>query len=187
MLQLMMNTFIKYFLLATLLSAFAVHAELYKGVDEEGNIVYSDKPFGDAKKFIPPSLTIVDALKIKSNKETDEQAAEEEKSAEFKYTDFDIVSPANGETLWNDPDPSVSLQLKPALNTAEGHTIWLLLDGRPLIRNSQELFLHIGRVDRGTHKLQAHVRDKAGKIVARTRETVIYVKQHSIIQNRSPR
>lgn len=184
MLRIMHNIFISNILLATLLFAFSVEAELFKGADEEGNIVYSDKPFGDAKKFTPPSLTIVDPPKVKLNKEAD---AEEEKVAEFKYTDFNIISPSNNETLWNDPNPTVSLQLKPGLNTDEGHTIWLLLDGKPRIKNSQELTLHIGHIERGAHKLQAQVRDKTGRTVVRSRVTIIYAKQHSILQNKSPR
>lgn len=166
-------------LLTTLLLAFPAEAELFKGVDEEGNIVYSDKPFSDAKKFTPPSLTIVDPPKVKLKQET---GGNDEKITEFKYTDFNILSPVNNETLWNDPNPTVSLQLKPDLNTEKNHTIWLLLDGKPRINNSRELTLHIGYIERGAHKLQAQVRDKTGKIVARSRETVIYVKQHSRIQ-----
>ncbi len=177
----MKNNIFKSLLLATLLFAFTVDAELYKGLNNEGNIIYSDQPFDDAQKFTPPSLTIVDAPKVKAKK----KAVEKEKTVEFKYTDFDIVSPKNNDSIWNDPDPAISLQLKPALNTAEGHNIWLLMNGKPLVKNSKSLSLHIGRADRGAHQLQAQVRDKDGKIIARTRSIIVHIKYTSI--NKSPR
>jgi hypothetical protein len=182
----MKNTILTSLLLTTLLFVFTVEAELYKGLDNEGNIVYSDKPFDNAKKFTPPSLTIFDAPKLKANKEANKKDDKEEKIAEVKYTDFGIVSPADNQTLWNDPNPTVSLKLKPALNTAAGHTIWLLINDQPLIKNSQSLSLHIGHTDRGANQLQAQVRDKDGKIIARTRTIVIHVKR-AVITKKSPR
>ena len=171
MLKLMKNTLLKS-LLITLIFNFTVHAGLYKGLDDEGNVVYSDQPFDNAQKFTPPSLSVVNTPKAEIKKEV----IEEEKTAEFKYTDFDIVSPKDNQTIWNEPDLGVTVQLKPALNTAEGHNIWLLMNGKPLVKNSQSLLLSIGRADRGAHQLQAQVRDEAGKIVVRTRTIIVHIK-----------
>lgn len=172
----MKNIISRSLLITALLFTFTVDAGLYKGLDDEGNVVYSDQPFDDAQAFTPPSLTVFDAPKAEAKK----KAVEEEKTAEFKYTDFDIVSPKNNQTLWNEADPTVSLQLKPALNTAEGHNIWLLMNGKPLVKNSQNMSLPMGRTDRGAHQLQAQVRDKQGKIIARTRAIVIHIKNSVI-------
>lgn len=176
----MKNNILKSLLVPALLIAFTAEAELYKGLDDNGNVIYSDKPFSNAKKFTPPALTIFDAPKVEADKEASKMPTKQEQAVEFKYTDFDIVSPTDNETLWNDPNPTVSLQLKPALNTTEGHTIWLILDNTPLIKNSQSLTLHIGHTDRGAHQLQAQVRDKNGKIIARSRAIVIHVKRATI-------
>jgi hypothetical protein len=168
----MRNTILKRLLIPALMFALTAHAGLYKGLDEDGNVVYSDTPFENAEKFTPPSLSIVDAPKIKAK----EDVAEEEKPAEFKYTDFNIISPKNNQTIWNEPNLTVSLELKPALNAAEGHTVWLLMDNKPLVKNSQNLSMQIGRADRGAHTLQAHIKNKEGKIVARTRSIVVHIK-----------
>lgn len=168
------------FFLLIVSNAFSAEAELYKGLDEEGNIVYSDKPSGKMEKIIPPSLTIFDPPKITTNVESEASNTVEETAKEFKYTDFDIVSPRNDETIWNDPNPTVTLSLKPDLNTSENHTIWLLIDKKPLLKNTRETTLHLGYVNRGAHLLQAQVRDKNNKILARTRAIVIYVKHASV-------
>lgn len=172
MIKHMKNTISRSLLISALLFTFTVNAGLYKGLDDEGNVVYSDRPFENAQKFSPPSLTIVDAPKAEIKKES----LEEEETAEFKYTDFDIVSPKDNQTIWNEPDLVVAAQLKPALNTTEGHNIWLLMDGKPLVKDSQSLLLPIGRSDRGAHQLQAQVRDGAGKIVVRTRTVTVHIK-----------
>jgi len=166
----MKNTILKS-LLVTLLFSFVADAGLYKGLDDEGNITYSDKPFQDSEKFTPPPLSIVDAPRVKEKEE-----ATEEKPAKFKYTSFNIIAPKNNDTIWNEPALTVKFQLKPELNIAENHTVWLLMDGKPLVKNSQSMSLQIGRADRGAHKLQGQVRNKEGKIVVRTRTIIVHIK-----------
>lgn len=180
MLVLMKYIILKSLFIPALMFAFTVDAGLYKGLDEEGNTTYSDKPFANAKEITPPPLTVVDAPKIKPK----EEAVEEEVPAEYKYTSFSISSPTDQQTIWNEPNLTVSLQLKPSLNAAEGHNIWLLMDGKPLVKNSQNLSLPIGRAERGTHQLQAQIRNKAGKIIKRSHSITVHVKQTVI--NREP-
>jgi hypothetical protein len=172
MLKLMNNIKLLSLLISTLTCAATVNAELYKGLDDEGNIVYSDKPFDNAHQFTPPPLSVVDAHKVKPK----EDPVEIEKNVAFKYTDFDITSPKNNETIWNEPDMAVKLSLKPKLNTAEKHTVWLLLNGKPVVKNSQSMTLQAGRISRGAHQLQAQVRNKEGKIIVRTRTILIHTK-----------
>lgn len=171
MLEGMKNTILKILLISALVSTYAVSAELYRGVDSEGNVIYSDTPFEDAEKYSPPPISVMDAPKAASKK----KVVEEEKPAEFKYTKFDIESPENEQTIRNDPDVKVSVNLVPELNFEAGHSIWLFIDGQPVVKNGQDTSFYIGRVDRGAHKLQAQVRDTSGKIIVRSRTNVIYI------------
>ena len=173
----MKNTLLNSLLILALTHAYAASAGLYKGLDSEGNVIYSDMPFEDAEKFTPPPISVMDRSKVKA----DEKAADGEAPAEFKYTDFDITSPKNNETIRNQPFVKVTLQLKPGLNTEENHSIWFMLDGKPVIKNSQSLSLELARLERGAHKLQAQVRNKEGKIVVRTRTTVVFIHQTSAL------
>lgn len=169
-------------LTAFLFSASAI-AGLYKGLDEEGNVIYSDKPFDNSEQFTPPPLTIVDAPKVPVK---EEPAVEEEKPAETKYTTLSIAAPKDGQTIWNEPDLMVALKLSPALSTAEGHTAWLLMDGKPLVKKSQSLLMQIGRSDRGTHTLQAQVRNKKGKILKSSKAITVYIK-NTVVPRNQPR
>jgi Domain of unknown function (DUF4124) len=177
----MKNTLLKSLLIPALLYAFTASAGLYKGLDEAGNVVYSDTPFENAEKITPPPITVVDAPKVKPKQEV----VEEEKQAETKYTKFRINAPKNEQTIWNEPALTVSLQLSPALASAEGHNIWLMMDGKPLVKRSQSLSLQIGRADRGSHTLQAQVRNKKGKIIKRTKSIKVHIK-HMVIPANAP-
>jgi len=168
-------------LLAILAITFSASATLYKGLDDEGNVTYSDKPFTNSKQFTPPSLTIMDAPKVQPKKENDKKP--EEKA--FKYTRLSITTPKNNEVFWNRPQLMVAMKVTPALNVAAGHTIWLLLDGKPLVKKSRSLLLPINHADRGEHQLQAQIRDKKGKIIKRSKSVTVHIK-YSVIQ-KSPR
>jgi len=178
--MLMKNTLLKSLLIPALLYAFTASAGLYKGLDEEGNTIYSDKPFKNSEQFTPPAITVVDAPKVQPKKEE----VVEEKTAETKYTKFSITAPKNNQTIWNVPDLTVSLQLTPALDTAAGHTTWLLMDGKPLVKKSQSLLMQIGRADRGQHTLQAQVRNKKGKIIKRTKVVTVHIK-NTVVQRKA--
>ena len=164
------------FLLPALLLSFTVHAGLYKGLDEEGNVIYSDTPFDNSEQFTPPPLTVVEPTKVAPK----EEAVEEEKKPETVYTTFTITSPKNEETIRNEPNVVVNMVLDPELAINEGHSIWLLLDGRPLIKKTKSLSLPIGRLNRGTHTLQAQVRNSAGKAVISTKPVKVYIHQTSV-------
>jgi len=113
----------------------------------------------------------------------------------FKYTRFSITAPKNNEVIWNNPQLMVSLKISPALNVKEGHTTWLLMDGKPLVKKSRSLLLQIGRADRGEHKLQALIRDKKGRVIKahknhhrahqKFRGTTLFPLTH--IRNQAPR
>ena len=171
----MKNILLNSLLIFCLIASHAASAGLYKGLDAEGNVVYSDTPFEDAEKFTPPPLSVMDKPKVTA----DSKLEVDDKPAEFKYLHFDIVSPTYNQTIRNEPDVTVSLNLKPGLNSEEGHSIWMLVDGKPVIKNSQDMTLKLGRLERGAHKLQAQVRDEQGKIVVRTRVTVVFIHQTS--------
>ena len=173
MLESMKNTTLKILLILVIssVSAYAVSAGLYRGVDSEGNVSYSDTPVEDAEKYTTPPRSVMDAPKPGMEK----KVVEDEAPAEFKYTDLDIESPVNEQTIRNDPDVKVSVKLVPALNTEAGHSIWLLLDDKPVVKNSLDTSFYIGRIERGAHKLQAQVRGAEGKAIVQTRTIVVYV------------
>lgn len=175
MLELMKNMLLKSLLLATLMFSLSVTAGLYKGLDEEGNTVYSDTPFENAKEIKPPPLTVSKPFKAPPKAAVKETAAEQA-SPETKYTKFSIVSPTNNQTIRNVPNIMVNVQITPKLNIKKGDNIWLLFDGKALVKNSRSTSIPIGRANRGLHTVQVQLRSKTGKVIKHSNTVTIHVK-----------
>ncbi len=171
----MKNLLLKSLLVSALMFAISADAGLYKGLDVEGNVVYSDKPFDDAWEINPPPLTVTPSFKVPP-KETVKDAAEESDSPVTRYSKFNIVSPADNETIRNVPNITINMQTTPRLDITNGDNIWLFFDGKPLVKNSQSLSIPIGRADRGSHMVQAQLRNKAGKLIKHSNMITIHVK-----------
>ena len=176
MLEGMKNMLLKSLLLTALMFSISADAGLYKGLDEEGNVVYSDTPFDNAWEINPPPLTVTKPFKIPP-KEMVKDADEETASPATQYTQFNIVSPTDNETIRNVPNLTVNMQITPKLDIIKGDNIWLYFDGKPLVKNSRSLSIPIGRADRGSHMVQAQLRNKTGKIIKRSNLITIHVKQ----------
>ena len=166
-------------LTASLILSGHADAQLYKGTDAEGNVIYSDTPFQDSESFTPPPLSVMDAPKAEKPQATAE-APEEEEKPETSYSRFTILSPTPNSTIWNDPDLAVKMMIDPPLATKEGHRIWLLMDGRPVVRHSGSPTVQIGQTYRGTHTFEGQVRNQKGEILKRTPPTQVHIKQTSI-------
>jgi len=182
MLVSMKNIIISSILSLLLFSSFSLHAGLYKGLDAEGNVAYSDEPFDNAEKLTLPPISVVDAPRIKPEPIAEKEEVDEN---ETKYTRFSIISPKNNATIWNESQLVVSTKITPELNTALGHTTWLIMDGKALVKKSQSTSLLIGRADRGEHTIQAQIRDKKGKILKRTKSITLHIK-NTVISKPSP-
>ena len=160
--------------LSVLVSVTAV-AEVYRSVDAEGNVTYSDKPHDGAKKVEVNEPTIIPSTRnqIRLN------AGETTKKAS-PYTTVEIVTPANEETLRNVQSVSVSGLLVPGLQTSFGHRAQLLFDGSPIREPGSSLRATLNEVDRGTHTLQLIVIDTAGTTIARSPVSTFFLHKNFV-------
>ena len=145
-----------------------IHAELYKKVDEQGNITYSDVPSGAAKPVQPPGLSTYGTPN--QHKQTTKKPPDATKPATTNYTALAIASPANDEALRdNSGTVTVKISLTPALDTKSGHKLALLLDQKSAaVAQTSEVALT--DVERGEHTLKVQVTDPNGRILKESAE-----------------
>ena len=184
------------FLLLTVLAIFtaglATGTQLYKSVDADGNIVYSDTPTPGAEQLKPPPISTVDSLPKPEPAETEARPGEETgdetaKKPPTRYTKFAIVSPQNDATIWDNTGAvPVSLLLEPALDTENGHSIWVYVDGKAVVRKSQSLVQPLSGIDRGAHTIRAEVRDENRKTLRRSKNITVHMKRASVIPRGGP-
>jgi hypothetical protein len=175
----------KLILLAALAAVSATAAPAWRWVDENGVVHYSDRPVPGAEEVELPGGrrgTVPAAAARETNNEA--SSAAETRPVEA-YREFEIVSPAQQETLWNiGGNLSVQVALLPGLQ--EGHRLDVLLDGQPQFLDSASTTVVVPNVFRGLHTVQALIRDTRGTEILRSQTIEIMVQQTSLLNPNNP-
>lgn len=145
--------------------------QIYKSVDEDGNVIYSDQPPSpDAKPIVLRESNIIETVKAQpdpiSSGETASQPLE-----------IGILSPQNEETFWGTGnDLPVLLEVKPQLRP--GMQINLYLDDEK-VATVGTVQTTLQQIDRGTHSFRAELVSSGGEIIASTESRTFFMKQFS--------
>ncbi len=143
--------------LPLLLSCLSVQAQIYKTVDADGNVVFTDSP-GVNQQAETVDIKVpntIDATPVTPYQPA--PAAEEEAG----YQSLSI-SPAHDSTVRsNTGDFAVSISVNPPLQP--GHSVQLYLDGQR--QNGSGTRYQFTNIDRGSHQLRATVVDGNGKVL----------------------
>lgn len=164
--------------LCLIFSSSTVLAQMYKWVDKDGNISYSDQPpYKGAEQLDAPALTTMQPTAIpKKTKASDTSDKEKEEEAPTVYSYLKITSPQNDMTIRdNSGNFSVSIGIKPALNTDQGHTLSLSLSGKVVKSKLSSTSINLTNIDRGTHKLSVSIKDKTGKTLRKSKPTTVHL------------
>jgi len=165
----------------TLVYAPSSIAEMYKWVDKEGKISYSDQPpVKDAKELEPPSLNATPAVTIPKKAKVFEEQLDEKAT---KYTSFKITSPVNDATIRsNEGSVNIAYSTKPALNIKEGHYYSIYLDGKIAQEKLTGSSVTLPYVDRGTHTISAAIKNSKGQTLRKSKTITIHLHRHSILK-----
>lgn len=168
-------------------SAQAGQGRIFKTVDADGNVVFTDIPpredqtgqqivIEDPNSFAPEAAAAP----------TDQWIVEPEADAEeapFAYRSLAIASPADDEAVReNAGNVTVVTNVNPNLRT--GHVMRLLVDGQAAGEGRQAEF-SLENVDRGTHTLTVEIVDDNGDVLIRSPSTTFHMLRASIA--RQPR
>ena len=145
--------------LLLLAPAAASAAKIYKWIDAQGNVIYSDMPRPGAVELDVPTDP-AGIVPVPPQEPSKPGATPAEAAA---YRTLKVVTPADQDVLENLGGwVSVSLIVEPALRSAEGHAIRLRLDGQTLATRYPGSEIALPNVERGQHTLEAEVVDPTG-------------------------
>lgn len=161
------------------------HAELYKWIDRDGSIIYSDTPpYEGAEQLVPPGLSTTPAIKVEKKKPV--PSAPKNDKDDFKYTSFSISAPQNDQAIRdNQGNIAISLQIKPALNIKQGHYVSVSLDGTATGEQFKSASFTLKNIDRGSHTISATLHDKAGKTLKRSQSVTLHLHRFSTLHNKA--
>jgi len=168
------------------LGSSSAFAEMYKWLDENGNINYSDvKPHQGVKPLEAPALTSIPPTKVPKKKPKNAQKSPfDANSKPTKYTSLKISSPANEATIRdNNGNIKVSIAITPALNVKQGHYLKVSIDGVMLPKKLSTSSVNFKDIDRGTHVIRALVKNKKGKVLRKSKAVTVYLHRFSRLIN----
>lgn len=165
-------------LLMLLSVAVAANAAVYRWIDADGTVTYSDRPQpGSERLKLTPLQTYNPAPVSKGTASVPTQTRQFE-----DYEEFAILAPRNNATFRNNGgNVDVQLKLEPVLRST--HTVGIILNDRTVGEAGSTMSLTLSNVDRGTHRLQAVIMDKSGNELARTDPVTFHLHRTTVFQN----
>jgi len=153
--------------------------DVYRYVDEQGNVIYTDTPITGAEKIRLDEIQTIDSGDVPEFKYTPPPREV------LTYSKLEIVSPAQDTVLQGeDNNVSVSGVVEPALNLKAGHYFVLYLDGNEAASGTSPQFMLTG-LERGTHTLNLAIVDQAGSQVISSPGVAFTIYQHSALHPQS--
>ena len=166
-------------------SLVAQSQEIYRWVDKDGIVHYSDQPGS-------PNAELINVIESNSYEATDAAAAgggsraadePDDEAAASPYASFSIVSPTPDEVFFG-ADAVVSVQTDLQGTLLPDHTVAFFLNGNRT--EAQTLSTEYTGLARGTYFLRASILDGDGKPVITSRQTTFHVRQPSVNSPQSP-
>jgi hypothetical protein len=172
-----------------------VTAQIYKQVDEEGNVTYTDQvPLDGSSPMVLPELSVItmDSQPEASGAEGDKgarTAADEDatraptrRELRRMYQDFRITRPAQEESLWG-TDNMVVVSWGSSTPLQDNMSVNLYVDGQQRSTSGSEMLAL--KLDRGEHQVYAELLDARARTIVTTPTVTFFIKQYSALFNQS--
>lgn len=152
---------------------------VYRWVDAQGVVHYSDQPHPNAQKMEITGAQTFSSLPAGAAPSTSAPAATQ--SSAPAYDSCSIAQPGDQQMLMNVYQATAIVQTSPALRP--GDQVHLFFDGKQ-IQGSGTSFTF--PVVRGQHSVQAVIEDGTGQIVCETSSVTFFVHQPSVQNPHNP-
>jgi hypothetical protein len=159
--------------------------QIYRYVDEQGNVIFTDEPHPGSEAVELGPINTVNTPKPPAGSPTRKPEEGEQKAQAATYRTVRLSGPPDGSVLREQNGFDVSLELAPPLNTAEGDQALLTLNGREYARGTQTSW-QVRDLDRGSYSVQAAVVGPEGKRLASSNTLTVTIKKTSLLQPRGP-
>jgi len=167
------------------MTASPLTAQVYKVVDENGNVTYTDRPPADGSKPVDlPPLSIIEApVYEKSAKQLEAEAiASGELTPEIplktlrrNYQGFAIVSPQSEESVWH-PEGPVPIAWSAGAALQDGMKVTIFIDGSQHATTT-EAIIPVAGLERGEHTVTAELKDAKNRRIATAEPVTFFIRQ----------
>lgn len=151
------------FLIATATSALlalSAHAEVYRQVDANGNVTYTDEPGDNAERVDVKPVTTITMPKPQTVREQLEEDDDRIGDQEA-YKSVSFASPGD-EEAFHSGSGNVEFRVTSDPALRQGHQFEITLDGQP-VGQTRSGSVTVNNVFRGTHNAGVNVINQEGK------------------------
>jgi hypothetical protein len=169
-------------LLLLLSSAAWADATLYRWVDDQGVVHYSDTPQPGAEK-----VHIAAAQTFPAQPGSSSQSSPSSPAAASQAQSCAITQPTPEQSFYAPETVAVEVDVTPRLEGAA--QLVVTLDGaavQPAQAAAHGYHYQLANVDRGSHTVTAEVRDGAGHLLCNASPVNFYVQRPSLLSPQSP-
>jgi hypothetical protein len=169
------------FTLMSLACTATMAASIYKWVDEDGIVHYSDQPHENAEKVQLKAAQTYSAPKTSPGPA---DAAKPARPAAV-YTGCSVSMPTDDQVFIDTPEITAGVTVQPTIRP--GDQVIVTMDGQriPGVPAEGGQFT-ISPIDRGTHSLQMEVQDVKGKTLCQSTAVTFHVRQPSVLAPQNP-
>lgn len=136
-----------------------VAAEVYRNVDAQGNVTFSDEPSKGAEPVKVKPVTTITLPKPQNVREAD-KLREEAKREGSVYESVALTYPENDQAF-HSGNGTVRFTMRSTPELEPGHKYEVTLDGQP-VGQSTSGSVTVNNVFRGTHTAGIHIVDRNG-------------------------
>ena len=173
----------KYGLLLILLVASVTQAQVYRTVDKDGNIIYTDVPSDNAEEVvidIAPSYTPIASPPLVVEEPLPEIS--ESESIDAPHYKLSITSPTQNQSFQNPETITVTVGVKPELSELRSDKLLFKLDGKSIGKPQISSSITLADLERGSHILVVSAVDKSGKVLKSSKSVLFHVHRRSVAQ-----
>ena len=153
--------------------AMTTAAEVYRSVDENGNVLFTDQPSPDAELIEVDELQTIKPPPIGDFEYTPPPA-----KPKPKYSNISITSPQHDASIRdNGGNVTVNITTQPGLRANDN--LVLYLDGKEILlgKSTAKAF---SSLDRGSHQLRAVIKDDSGRIQLSSQSVTFHLLRQSV-------
>ena len=162
-----------------LVLATAAHAEVYRHVDQHGNVTFSDEPIDGSETVNVKPVTTITLPKPETVSEPEElREILEEQGATYERLAFS--HPENNQAF-HSGNGNVTFEVNSSPGLQQGHKYEVTLDGQP-VGQSTSSQVTVNNIDRGTHQAGIHIVDENG-VQVKTGSPVTFTVHRPSINN----
>ena len=161
------------------LTATPLMAQVYKIVDADGNVTYTDKPPREGAEPIKLApISVIEAPVYEKASGGSAQGEDDEMSLRDmrrNYRDFAIIAPQQEESIWH-PEEAVIIAWSTGIQLQEGMKVTIFLNGRQQATTTERV-VPVSGLERGEYTVTAELKDARNRRVVSAQAVTFFIRR----------